>query len=374
MKKKKILKAVALLVALLIALFVIDRTLDTGHEVDEPQESPSLETEEETSAPEPVTQEETREPEGSSEEETATETKSHVMEGWIPGTTIELDINRLPDTMPPVEYATPEAHLSEQVQTILRLWTPPDYSGEDYAVINGDKTFFSDADYATQGIVTSELDYIRRAGPVIVMVKPDAIQEAEADGGWYTPTGWHQTRYEGLVTENSGYLMTRINLAMYNFSGLTNEPTNIIAGTEYLNRVLLRPLQTRVFEYVRDTGDSCLYRATPYFKGDDAFATGILVEAESMEDGGLSLCRFLYNIQPGISISYATGENWPTDAESASYEVRSQKRDYEIDYDTKEFHYPWCSRTFLIRRPMSMTASRITLINAGYIPCPVCKP
>jgi DNA-entry nuclease len=54
-----------------------------------------------------------------------------------------------------------------------------------------------------------------------------------------------------------------------------------------------------------------LYRVTPYFKGDELLARGVEMEAYSIEDkGGLSYHVFVYNIQPGITLDYATGKNW----------------------------------------------------------------
>lgn len=41
-------------------------------------------------------------------------------------------------------------------------------------------------------------------------------------------------------------------------------------------------------------------------------ASGVLMEGYSVEDSGESIeyCVYCYNMQPGVEINYATGENW----------------------------------------------------------------
>ena len=54
------------------------------------------------------------------------------------------------------------------------------------------------------------------------------------------------------------------------------------------------------------------YRVTPIFEGDDLVAKGVQMEARSVEDDGKGICFhvYVYNVQPGIGIDYATGESW----------------------------------------------------------------
>ena len=53
---------------------------------------------------------------------------------------------------------------------------------------------------------------------------------------------------------------------------------------------------------------------TPVYKGKELVARGVQMEALSVEDGGAGICFnvFVYNVQPGITIDYATGESWLT--------------------------------------------------------------
>ena len=55
-----------------------------------------------------------------------------------------------------------------------------------------------------------------------------------------------------------------------------------------------------------------LYRVTPIFKGDNLLASGVEIEAYSVEDNGKGICFnvYVYNVQPGITIDYKTGRSW----------------------------------------------------------------
>ena len=50
---------------------------------------------------------------------------------------------------------------------------------------------------------------------------------------------------------------------------------------------------------------------TPYFAGNELLARGVEIEAYSVEDNGKGVCIhvFVYNVQPGIKIDYATGKS-----------------------------------------------------------------
>ena len=71
------------------------------------------------------------------------------------------------------------------------------------------------------------------------------------------------------------------------------------------------PFENMVADYVHETGNHVLYRVTPIFSGSDLVARGVQMEAYSVEDGGDGVCFnvFVYNVQPGIVIDYATGDS-----------------------------------------------------------------
>ena len=71
------------------------------------------------------------------------------------------------------------------------------------------------------------------------------------------------------------------------------------------------PFENMAADYVKETGNHVLYRVTPVFEGSNLVASGVLMEAESVEDkgGGILYCVYVYNVQPGININDATGDS-----------------------------------------------------------------
>ena len=72
------------------------------------------------------------------------------------------------------------------------------------------------------------------------------------------------------------------------------------------------PFEDMVADYVKETGNHVMYRVTPAFYEQELVARGVQMEAWSVEDNGDGVCFnvFCYNVQPGVEIDYATGENW----------------------------------------------------------------
>lgn len=75
------------------------------------------------------------------------------------------------------------------------------------------------------------------------------------------------------------------------------------------------PFENQVAEYIKEQTSQenkhVLYRVTPIYKENELVARGVQMEAYSVEDNGQGVCFnvFVYNVQPGINIDYATGES-----------------------------------------------------------------
>ena len=97
----------------------------------------------------------------------------------------------------------------------------------------------------------------------------------------------------------------------YSLAGENANERNLITGTRDMNENMI-PYENAVAAYVRETDGHVLYRVTPVFEGKNLLASGVEIEAMSVEDRGRSVAFhvFLYNVQPGVGIDYATGENW----------------------------------------------------------------
>ena len=69
--------------------------------------------------------------------------------------------------------------------------------------------------------------------------------------------------------------------------------------------------ENKVVDYVKKTNNHVLYRVTPVFKDSNLLATGVEIEAYSVEDNGegIKFNVFIYNVQEGIEIDYTTGDS-----------------------------------------------------------------
>ena len=281
----------------------------------------------------------------------------------------------------------------------------PAYSGTPYTEVNGNQPYFTEEELTTQSFETySELDSLGRCGVAYASVGQDLMPtEPRGEIGAVKPTGWHLVKYDNV---DGKYLYNRCHLIAYMLAAENANPQNLITGTRYLNVQGMLPFETKVCDYVKNTGNHVLYRVTPIFDGDNLLADGVLMEAYSVEDAGegISFCVFAYNVQPGIGIDYATGDNWAessgtyqsTEASVAeetpvpqpktntvvqitpesSAPQESQGITYVLNTNTMKFHYPTCSSVDDMKEKNKQiyTGSREEVINMGYVPCKRCNP
>lgn len=189
----------------------------------------------------------------------------------------------------------------------------PDYAGEDYIVLNEGKPSFNAWDLANiTGEHFSELDSLGRCGPAVALLDKTMMPEGKRDAiTEIKPTGWVQEKYAGVIDSDPPFLYNRCHLIAYKLTGQNANPQNLITGTRYMNVSVMLPWEEKVMYYLVSSGNHVLYRVTPLFQGKELLSRGVEMEAYSVEDHGETLCFhiFVYNIQPGISLDYATGDN-----------------------------------------------------------------
>lgn len=105
--------------------------------------------------------------------------------------------------------------------------------------------------------------------------------------------------------------MSRCHLIGYQLTGENANERNLITGTRYMNTEGMLPFENEIAEYVKDTGENVLYEVTPIYEGENLVASGVHMQACSVDDDCESLAFnvYAYNVQPGVEIDYATGEN-----------------------------------------------------------------
>lgn len=187
----------------------------------------------------------------------------------------------------------------------------PEYSGNPYYVVNGNVPFFTENDMTTDPFeYYSDLDSLGRCGVAYANVCIDIMPtEERGEIGMVKPSGWHTVKYDNV---DGKYLYNRCHLIGYQLAGENANEKNLITGTRYMNVDGMLPFENMVDDYAEETDNHILYRVTPVFEGNNLLASGVLMEAKSVEDGGsgIEFCVYCYNVQPGIVIDYATGDSY----------------------------------------------------------------
>lgn len=294
----------------------------------------------------------------------------------------------------PIEDTESSADTSETetpATPIIDLSSIPAYSGSPYVEINGNVPGFTDAELTTTSFETySPLDSLGRCGVAYANIGTDLMPTEERGSiGQVKPSGWHTVKYNGVVDGN--YLYNRCHLIGYQLTAENANTKNLITGTRYMNVEGMLPFENMVADYIKETGNHVLYRVTPIFEGNNLVASGVLMEAKSVEDDGDGILFnvYCYNVQPNITIDYATGDSSLNDGvstESATQEpettvqqnppAQTSGTTYILNTNTMKFHYPSCSSVNQMSdaNKREYTGSRDDLISQGYDPCGRCNP
>ncbi|MDO4442499.1 MAG: DNA/RNA non-specific endonuclease [Slackia sp.] len=306
-----------------------------------------------------------------------------------------------------------EAPSGEAAASIDEL---PAYDGELSVEVNDGQPGFTAQESAPEAADDpfekySPLDDLGRCETAFALVGPETLPDKpRGDISNVHPSGWKQARYDTIDQEA---LYNRSHLIAHQLAGEDANERNLITGTRTMNVEGMLPYEELVGDYVRETGNHVLYRVTPVFEGDELVARGVQMEGLSVEDSGRAVCFnvFVYNIEPGIEIDYATGDSHPSDAvpevssndainegsegkktsDRQSSATRNAQREegaktdsadasteanYILNTNSKKFHDPSCPSADDIsaRNKREYTGTRDALIDEGYEPCGRCNP
>ena len=198
--------------------------------------------------------------------------------------------------------------------------------------------------------------------------------------GEVKPTGWQTVKYDNV---DGKYLYNRCHLIGYQLTGENANEKNLITGTRYLNVDGMLPFENMVADYIKETNNHVLYRVTPVFAGNNLVASGVQMEAKSVEDNGDGILFNVYcfNAQPGIAIDYATGDSHlndsiVADASKSTTAAEANMQTYVLNTNTKKFHKESCNsaKSMEASNKKIYTGSRQEIIDMGYEACGVCKP
>lgn len=187
----------------------------------------------------------------------------------------------------------------------------PAFTDSPFVIINDNVPLFAQEDLTAQAYeYYSGLDFLERCGYAMACLGPELMPTEDRQSiSHIKPTGWVQAKY-GFVDGQSLY--NRCHLIGFQLAGENANERNLITGTRYMNTEGMLPFENMVADYVKETDNHVLYRVTPIFEGSNLVANGVQMEAWSVEDEGEGICFhvYVYNVQPGVIIDYATGESW----------------------------------------------------------------
>ena len=191
----------------------------------------------------------------------------------------------------------------------------PEYNGEPYVVINDNKPDFNEEDYYKEFETYSNLDFLGRCGVAYANITKNTMPaygaQRESISSVY-PSGWKNKEYKGMM--DGDYLYNRCHLIGWQLAAENDNKLNLITGTRYMNVQGMLPFENMVANYLHEKvnkNNHVLYRVTPIFEGKNLVASGVQMEAYSVEDNGEGVCFnvYVYNVQPGITIDYKTGDS-----------------------------------------------------------------
>ena len=254
----------------------------------------------------------------------------------------------------------------------------PAYTGMPYVELNGNVPSFDAEDMTAEPFESySDLDALGRCGAAYANIGKETMPTApRGEIGQVKPTGWHTIRYDFI---EDMYLYNRCHLIAYQLAGENANVKNLITGTRYMNVQGMLPFEERTAEYVTATGNHVLYRATPLFIDRNLVASGVQLEAMSVEDNGagLSFNVFCFDVQPGIVIDYATGDSHAEPTPEPTAEVQTSNTvTYILNTNTKKFHYPDCPSVSEMKEKnkREFSGTREEAIAQHFSPCGLCRP
>lgn len=257
--------------------------------------------------------------------------------------------------------------------TEFSLQAIPEFSGQPYTEVNNNIPWFSSV-YLTDSSFEeySPLDELGRCGPAFANLGLDTMPTEERGNiGMVKPTGWVTSKYDFV---DGKYLYNRCHLIGYQLSGENANELNLITGTRYMNTEGMLPFENEVAGYIKDTGNHVLYRVTPIFVNEELLARGVNIEAQSVEDAGSGVCFnvYCYNVQPGVDIDYATGENKL--AVTSEQAEDTERQEFILNTRSKKYHLPTCDGVADMseKNKQEFYGTEEELISQGYSPCGVC--
>ena len=277
------------------------------------------------------------------------------------------------------------AHNEVVASTNIPSFKLPKFTGKPFVEINKNVPTFTPKELTTNAYeVYAPLDKLSRPQTAVACLGKETIPvkgEQREGIGMIKPVGWHLAKYPDIISDR--YLYNRCHLIGWQLSAENANELNLITGTRYLNIEGMLPFENLVGDYIKTTGNHVLYRVTPIYVKNELLCRGVLMEAKSIETNDISFCVYCFNVQPGIHIDYATGDNWEdktytnTKTHPVSNPIHDTKnKSYVLNTHTMKIHLPNCPSVKKIAEynRQDYTGDINDLLSQGYSPCGYCHP
>ena len=257
---------------------------------------------------------------------------------------------------------------------VISLAEVPAYSGEAFAVLNGNVPLFTEDDMTTESFEHYEdLDAWNRCTYTMACIGRDLMPTEERGNiGQVRPTGWVTAKYDFV---DGKYLYNRCHLIGFQLTGENANERNLITGTRYMNVEGMLPFENMVADYIKETGNHVLYRVIPVFDGENPLASGVTMEAWSVEDKGEGICFYVYvyNVQPGVDIDYTTGES---SLAAPVAEEGEETETFVVNTSSRKFHKESCAQWQSIKEEnrQIFDTTRNQMLAWDFKPAGCCNP
>ena len=187
----------------------------------------------------------------------------------------------------------------------------PEYNGNIYVEINNNVPNFTSEDMnIKQDYYTSLKNGKVGMAMIKTSFKKAGLDDKKDSYSHITPSGFEQKKYNTNIVPG-GYLYHRCHVIAWKLGGKDTDERNLITGTQSFNVMGMKKFEDMVYDYLKENkSNHVLYRVTPFFEENNELASGVNIEAYSIEDNGkLKFNVYVYNVQEGIDIDYTTGKS-----------------------------------------------------------------
>ena len=257
---------------------------------------------------------------------------------------------------------------------VVTLDSIPAYSGEPFVVLADNQPQFSQDDLTAQSYeYYGDLDALNRCTQAVACIGEDLMPTEDRGAiGQIKPSGWVTAKYDFV---DGKYLYNRCHLIGFQLTGENANESNLITGTRYMNVDGMLPFENMVADYIKETGNHVLYRVIPVFDGNNLVASGVTMEAYSVEDTGEGICFYVYvyNVQPGVVIDYSDGSSYMQEMTARSAE---ETFTYIANTSSKKFHTDTCQQAVDIKEENreEFHVTRSQMLAWDYAPAGCCNP